>query len=279
MKNQEQTQFQGALILSTLLHLFIVGLFYFGLPFVFEQLPEEKEVMTFEVVSISEITNIKTENQSKQEEKIAKKSKQVKSAKPTPKEKTPPTKKPVKKEETKKKKEVVPVKKKEKPKKTPPKKKEIQKVVEDPMDSILKNLEKESKGADAKTPTKSHEAQKQGIKTSRGAEYDEESPLSITEKLLVKGQIEKNWRPPVGSESLAEVRVLLHMTLEKNGEIKTVTVKNIICPSNSNTTCKLTAESVIRAVRKSSPIENLPPERYNTLRTFDLIFDPSLIAQ
>jgi len=167
MKKKEHTQFKGALILSTLLHLFIVGLFYFGLPFVFEQLPEEQDVLTFEVVSIREITNIKTENQSKQEEKIAEKSKQVKSAPPTPKEKTPPPKKPVKKQETKKKKEIIPVKKKEPPKKTPPKKKEVQKIAEDHMDSIYNNLDEESKGTDAKKPKKSHEAHKQGNKNAQ----------------------------------------------------------------------------------------------------------------
>lgn len=279
MKNQEKKQFQGALILSTLLHFIIVGLFYFGLPSAFEKFPEEQDVLTFEVVPISAIANIKTENKSKQKEKIAKKSKQVKTSKQAPKKKAPPPKKLVKKKKPQKKKEIVPVKKKEKPKKPPPKKEEVQKQEDDPMESILKNLEKESKGTEAKTPTKSHEAKEQSNKTARGAEYDEDSPLSITEKLLVKGQIEKNWRPPVGLEKLEEVRVLLHMTLEKNGEIKDVIVKRIICPLNSDNTCKLTAESAIRAVRQSSPIENLPLDRYDIWKEFDLIFDPSLIAQ
>ncbi|CAN0605486.1 unnamed protein product, partial [Ectocarpus sp. 12 AP-2014] len=101
----------------------------------------------------------------------------------------------------------------------------------------------------------------------------------ITEKLLVKGTIEKNWRPPVGLENLSEVRVLLHMTLEKSGEISNVIVKSIICPLNSDNTCNLTAESAIRAVKQSSPIENLPPERYDVWKEMDLIFNPSHIAQ
>ncbi len=278
MKKQEKKKFQGALILSTLLHLFIVGLFYFGLPFAFEKLPEEKDVLTFEIVPISEIANIKTENKSKQEAKIAKKSKQVKTSKPKQKKIPTPPQKKIEKKPTPKKKEIVPNKKKAKVKKKPPKKK-AQQNNDDPMESILKNLEKESKGTNAKTPTRSQDIQKQGNKTARGADYDEESPLSITEKLLVKGQIEKNWRPPVGAEKLAEVRVLLHMTLEKSGEIKNVVIKNIICPLNSNTTCKLTAESAIRAVRKSSPIENLPSDRYDIWKEFNLIFDPSQLAQ
>lgn len=280
MKTQEKKQFQGALILSTLLHIIIVGLFYFGLPSVFEKLPQEKDVLTFEVVTVSAIANIKTENQSKQKEKIAEKSKEIKTSKPVPKKQDPLQKKPIeKKENPKKEKEVIPTKEKAKPKKTPPKKTEVQKQEEDPMDSILKNLEKESKGTEAKTPTKSQESKELSNKTARGAEYNEDSPLSITEKLLIKGIIEKNWRPPVGLENLSEVRVLLHMTLEKSGEINNVIVKSIICPLNSDNTCNLTAESAIRAVRQSSPIENLPLDRYDVWKEFDLIFDPSNISQ
>jgi hypothetical protein len=69
------------------------------------------------------------------------------------------------------------------------------------------------------------------------------------------------------------------MTLEKSGEISNVIVKSIICPLNSDNTCNLTAESSIRAVKQSSPIENLPPERYDVWKEMDLIFNPSHIAQ
>lgn len=279
MKKQEKKRFQGALILSTLLHFIIVGLFYFRLPSAFEQLPEEKDALTFEVVPVSAIANIKTENKSTQKEKIVKKAKGIKASKPVPKKQDTSPKKIIKKEEPKKKKEIVPAEEEAKPKKAPTKKVEVQEQEEDRMDAILKNLKKESKGNAVKTPTKSQEAKEQSNKTARGAEYDEESPLSITEKLLVKGTIEKNWRPPIGLENLSEVRVLLHMTLEKSGEISNVIVKSIICPLNSDNTCNLTAESAIRAVKQSSHIKNLPPERYDAWKEIDLIFNPSHIAQ
>lgn len=279
MKNQEQKQFQGALILSTLLHLFIAGLFYFALPFVFEQLPEEKDVLTFEVVSINEITNIKTENESKQDEKLAKKSKQVKSAKPIPKEKTPPPEKPVKKEEPEKKKEIVPVKKKEKPKKTPPKKKEVQKNKEDPMDSILKNLEKESKGTEAKTPTKSHEAKKQGTKTARGSEYDEESPLSITEEIYIKRLVNSNWRRPVGLEYSEGINLKVYLKLDKTGKIIKAGVGDTTCPAHYSNLCVLLKESVLRAVKKIDTVENLSSDRYNTWKEFTFNFDSEFFNQ
>jgi outer membrane biosynthesis protein TonB len=129
MKNQEKKEFQGALILSSILHLTIVGFFHFGFPSIFEHLPEEQNVLTFEIVQLSELTNIKTENKSKQKSKIEKKSKQVKAAEPVPKKEVTTPEKPVEKkiEKSKKKKEIVPVKKKKKPK--PKKKKKVQKKV------------------------------------------------------------------------------------------------------------------------------------------------------
>ena len=142
-----------------------MGLFYFGLPSVFEKLPEEKDVLTFEVVPVSAIANIKTENKSTQKEKIAEKSKEIKASKPVPKKQATPPKKIIEKEEPKKEKEIVPAKEKAKPKKAPPKKVEVQEQEEDRMDAILKNLEKESKGNAVKTPTKSQEAKEQSNKT------------------------------------------------------------------------------------------------------------------
>ena len=60
MKKDAQKQFRGALILSVLLHFIIVGSFYFKLPSAFEKLPEEKEILTFEIVQVKEVSNIKT---------------------------------------------------------------------------------------------------------------------------------------------------------------------------------------------------------------------------
>lgn len=272
MKNKEKKQFQGALILSTLLHFIIVGLFYFGLPSAFEKLPEEKDVLTFEVVPVSAIANIKTESKSKQKEKIAKKSKQVKKAKPTPKKKTPTPKKPVKKDETKKKKEIVPVKSKEKPKKMPPKKEETKKQDDDPMESILKNLEKESKGTEAKTPTKSQEAKEQSNKTAKGSDYNEEYPLSITEELYIKRLINAVWRRPAGIEYSNGINLKLRLKLDKTGKIVDHSI-NTTCPPNLKTLCNLLEDSALRAIKEVDTIENLSPDRYNIWKEFTLNFD------
>lgn len=112
-------------------------------------------------------------------------------------------------------------------------------------------------------------------KFSTSEVYDEYSPLSITEKMMIKRQIEKNWSPPVGLDSARDIRILLHLKLNKDGSVKNLDVKNVICPKKNISVCKLVAESAIRATRKASPIENLLPERYDIWGEFDIDFDPS----
>lgn len=275
MKIQEKKQFQGALILSALLHIIIVGLFYFGLPNAFEKLPEEKEALTFEVIPVSAIANIKTENKSKQKEKIAEKSKQVKTSKPAPKKQDPLPKKPIeKKESPKKEKEIIPAKEKAKPKKISPKKTEVQKQEEDSIDSILKNIDIESEGTDAKTPTKSHEAKEQSNKTARGSEYDEELSLSISEELHIKKLIKDNWQPPLEYEYSQGINLQIHLELDKTGKIVNYYPKGKTCPPNSSNLCALLEESVIRAIKKLGTIDKFFPERYNAWKEFTLNFDP-----
>jgi outer membrane biosynthesis protein TonB len=273
MNIQEKKQFQGALILSTLLHFIIVGLFYFGLPSVFEKLPEEKDVLTFEVVPVSAIANIKTENKSTQKEKIAEKSKEIKASKPFPKKQATPPKKIIEKEEPKKEKEIVPAKEKAKPKKAPPKKVEVQEQEEDPWDSIYKNIDKKSEGTEAKTPTKSHEAKEQSNKTARGAEYNEEYPLSETEKSYITKIIKKHWRQPTGSE-FTDIKIKIEMTLEKNGKIISSKVTEEQSSNEYAKLRKLAIENMERALKQIDTIEGLSSERYNHWKTLILYIDP-----
>lgn len=111
------------------------------------------------------------------------------------------------------------------------------------------------------------------------SQVHDQSPLSFTEQLVVKELIEKNWRPPMGLAKLSEVRVLLHIELKQNGEIKNIIVNDVICPLDAHSTCKLIEESAVRAINRSSPIVGLPIDRYNVWKEFDLVFDPSFIVQ
>lgn len=89
MNGQDNKKFRGALSISGILHLILMILFFFGSPLMFEKLPDQPEVMTFEVVSISEINNIKTEDIVAKKEITPEKSIEVKKAATTKKIETP----------------------------------------------------------------------------------------------------------------------------------------------------------------------------------------------
>lgn len=307
MSRLENKHFTNALYVSAFLHVVAISVFYLGVPTFRDNLPNEQEVFTFEVLPASAISNIKTQQQ-KKKGRVEKKAKEIKQSKaPT---KTPPaTKKedsktpakkekietpkkienkakdaPAKKQPQKPKKQEVTKKsetkkiEKDTPKKEAPKKVKQQ---EDPIDSLLKNLEEASVGETSKSQFRAVDVSDlDDSKFSRGQMYDENSPLSVTEKIIIKRQIEANWQPPIGLEDLENMRILLYIKLKEDGSVSDLDIKNVVCPTGSAiSACRVFAESVVRAVKKSNPLENLLPERYDIWKEFELHFDPSQIAQ
>ncbi len=279
MDNQEGKKFQGAVALSVLVHLVFIGLFFFGMPSLFQKLPEEPDAFTFEVLPMSAITNIKNERKSSAKVKEAKKSKEVKKSKPKAKPKPAPKPKEVVKDKSKKKVEKVPTKKKKAPaKKQKEKLKAKPKPEEDAIASILKNLEKDSEGTDAKAVTKKNSEVK-GDKYSRGKNYNEDAPLSISENLYIRNQIERHWRKPAESLISQGIRVVMEIELTKDASVTKIKIIKVFCPSGSDVTCNLVKDSAIRAVYKASPFEKLQTERYNSWKTLSLTIDPNNMGQ
>lgn len=284
MTSQESKKFQGAVILSSLLHLILIAVFFFGFPSFFEKLPKEKDALTFEILPLSEIVNIKNESKSAKLAKEAKKSRLIKKTKietkPEPKTETPtPQKKEIEKKIPKeaviKEKVPTPPKAKKPVQKPKEKPKSVTRKDEDAIDAILKNLEQESEGSEAKISPKSFSRQKAGDKYSRGMDYDENAPLSITENLIIKQQIKKHWREPVGAQNLEAVKVVMIVHVEENGTIEENPVIKVVCPPNSGTTCTLVEESTRRAIKQASPLENLSPNRYDSWKKLKIEFSPS----
>ncbi len=306
MKEQEDKKFQRAIIVSAILHLVLLGVFFLGFPSMVEKLPEEQDVMTFEILPMSEITNIKTENIvakkaiEPEKSKEVKKSATAKKQDPTPAEAKPEEKKePLKEEETPKDAEKIPEKeqikkkekkkepekkvepKKEEPKKETPKPKAKPKVApkeDDSIDSILKNLEDESIGTDSKALKKSNAEQAEGTKKAKGMEYNEEYPLSIAEYLYISKKINDNWRRTAGLD-LKGITIKIHMLLEMNGELKEA-AKVIVNNCQLGTSiCKLVEDSMLRAIEEASPFENLTIDRYDVWHENTIVFNPDDIDQ
>lgn len=317
MNNKEDPYFRIALRISIILHILILATFYFGLPNFFDKLPEE-QIITFEMVPASAINNIKTQEEKKKgkEEQKAKKIKQSKAVekepdvKPDKEEKQPekttpektksepkpaeeptpakeaesevklPKEEPKKKEPEKKKEDKVKDKKPDNKKKKEDKDKKVKKQNTDPLDTLLKNLEDASSGTTADSAFRAIEnTDLDDNKFAKGSSYDENSPLSITEKMLIMRQIEENWRPPVGAQDLENVKVLLHISLNEDASVREVVIKSVQCPTGAKSTCQLAAESAERAVWQADPFKGLSTERYDTWKEFDLNFDPSSLSQ
>ncbi len=278
MKEQEQKQWQGALVSSALLHIVLILIFLFGLPSVFQP-PKLEDPIVFEVLTVKDLVNIKNASKTPQEIKeLSKTSREVKKSqiKAAPKEqpaKDTKTTKAVTKKQTPKKQP-----KREQKKKQTSAPKVVPQKNDDVIDSILKNLEKESEGTNAKTSVRNNVAQQKADKYSKSSSYNEANPLSITEELLIKGQIQKHWHE-LGAPNIEGIHIIFHVIMEKNGIITDVIVKKKICPHGTETACNIVADSALRSVRKASPLEGLAADRYDVWREFDLDFDASLFAE
>lgn len=289
MKTQEEKDFQRDLIISLVLHLVFVVIFVYGIPTLFKKPAEEHQVITFEMLTVSDIVNVRNQDIKKPEPKEVQESKKIEKSATKNKEEVKETKEPPleKTEPSKKESEILPEKKEEKKEKVAPKKEEPQKKVtppkkekelakkpikkqEDVIDSILQNLEKESDGEKKNSLNRTTSSQENEGKFARG-NHDEDSPLSITEINKIKQQINENWNKPAGIEN---IKVTLSLKLDKDGTVIEVKIKD--SPSTGNKQLQdLVNEGALRAAKKASPIKNLRPDRYDVWKEFDLNFDLS----
>lgn len=278
MNYHENKKWYNDLIISGVLHLVLCLVLLFGNSYFFSKKSLEDDIMVFEVLPIGAIVNVKTESKIEQKEQKAENAKQVKKTytKATNTEQKPVEN--VKKDE--KKTEDKPSVKNVKPKpqkdqKTAPKQNPQKKKKDDSdIDELLKNLDEESKGKDSKKANSAQEAQKASDKSVRGTNYDENMPISTTELQLIKSQIYKHWRVPVGAKDLEKTELLVYIAFEKDGTVKDAIIKNTVCPIGASVTCRLLEDTALRAVKMASPIENLPPIRYDVWKEVQVIFDP-----
>ncbi|WP_367364347.1 cell envelope integrity protein TolA [Candidatus Tisiphia endosymbiont of Nedyus quadrimaculatus] len=143
------------------------------------------------------------------------------------------------------------------------------------LDSLLKNLEQSSEGSSAKSNKQARSKENKETQESKGP-YDDTLPLSISEISLIKQQIERVWNKPIGIQNLEQLRVTLYIALNQDGSVKEVKVKETICPNITKIACDALSNSAMRAVWQASPINNLDPQRYNSWKEFNFLFDPSM---
>lgn len=312
MNNKDS--FFSFVCVSVVLHLLMGYLFLFGIPSLFNRLPEE-QVITFELLPVDKISNVPARKVQKQEEIVnedAKASKQSKARpieeenltkpelKTEPKaeqpkvepEKIKPKETEVKKskEDIKPKENLKPEEKKAskikeqkpksdvKPQKTPdqkPKTKDVKKKKKD--SNLLDSILKDLEASSEGHNAKSSKHNR-GEKTDNNIEsqgkYNEDLELSISEADLIKQQIDRHWWRPTGVD-LTGVKIILYIVFDKDGTVLQVKVKDKICNSLPDSTCRALADSATRAVLNASPIQNLDPKRYEIWKEVEeLVFSP-----
>lgn len=297
--NNGEDGFGIFIIISVALHSFVFILFTYGLPSIFTPLPEP-QVVTFEILPVDAISNVKTQKiqQEKEiEEQSAKKIQKTKQEEaPDPKkednakaeenrqeskrdfdEKKPDDKRELvsmksaedKKKEEKKKSDKAQEKQVKDDKK--PKKKKLP--TEKEMDALLKTLEKASEGNEEKSAKRAMSSKSDAKQDSMG-QYNEDKPLSISEEQAIRQQIERNWNVPSGVQNAGDIIITLYIALKVDGTVDQVKLVESRCPGGMETVCRAATDSAIRAVRQASPLQNLSSVRYDSWKEVQLSFDP-----
>lgn len=103
--------------------------------------------------------------------------------------------------------------------------------------------------------------------------------LSASEIDNVRGQIQGNWSMVSGLTGVADVRVVIRVELDQSGNI--VGQPEITATGGPEGTRRAVESSTRRALLRSAPLKNLPPEKYEGEKgwnTLVLNFDPSEFA-
>jgi outer membrane biosynthesis protein TonB len=277
---------------SLILHALLILLMIFGLPHLFKPEPPKEMAISVELLPIKDISNVKTKKKPIEEKKddtpdeakTIVKASNVMPEEPKPekkdlpkKEEQPqptPNKKEEKKEEIKEAKKEE--KKKEEKKKDEPKKEEKKKEKKqnfDP-DALLKSLEDSAdKKTDKATKNKTQAKKEEESKEEAKGTFDPNMELSISEEDFIKQQIYKYWNYPAGAKDAGKLTVLLLIDINTDG---TVTNVEIIGGEKGDNPVVYQAvmDSAVRAVKRASPLKNLPTDKYSNWKHLELLFNP-----
>jgi outer membrane biosynthesis protein TonB len=293
------------ILYSTILHIILITIIYLGLPDI-----KNKDIqditISIDLLDIGQITNIKSQKQQdetkekdnklsnrdvpkssqKQENKI-----QDDELKDKPKEKedkiltknTPSNDNKEKvnvnvnekpKEQLKEKEETKKLENKQiENKKTDKKNNEDKKNQSNELDSMLKTLEEyKEKNTDEKV--KSQKTSSEQKQSASSGKYNENLPLSISEKDNIGNQIYKSWYFQAGTKDSKDMFVVLKILIDIGGNVTDIEIIDIAKYNKGSNYYKIFVDSAIRAVKKASPFTNLSADRYNAWRELELNFDP-----
>ncbi len=278
-----------AMVVSLILHLGLAALLLWGLPSFYPPKELQENINVVEILTVSDITNVR----------VAK----PKAPKPVENTKKPsaaaePKKalaEPVREQAPKVKIKPRPIQKKDieplpeaitKPEETPkPEEKKEEEVVvrkeepqEDAFASVLKSVEEMQADEKDETPVESKFDEVEDFLSKASKErYQPGIPLSLSERDAVRQQIMRNWTVLGGARDAASTQVKLEISLARDGTVTNVEIVDTRRYNNDGY-FRAMADSAVRAVQKSSPLQHLPAEKYDGEKGWqrmELNFDPS----
>lgn len=151
----------------------------------------------------------------------------------------------------------------------PEKKKEEPKV--DQLAQILKDVEKLKEEEPATRRERTQEPPRAQQQTSLSS-----LPMSLSEIDAVKQQIWPCWSPPVGAPQAEKLAVKIKLYLNQDGSLQRAQFVDGL-RIGGDRFYRIAAEAAMRAVRRCTPLQRLPPKKYSEWREMTLNFDPSEI--
>lgn len=142
----------------------------------------------------------------------------------------------------------------------------------DRLDSILKNVERDLKPRETQNAEAEKEPPPEEDRKPRVRRTEVSEKLTGSQLDAIRRQIERCWNPPVGARDAENLVVELRVQLRRDGTVQQARI--ISTERMSDPFYRSAAESALRAVRICSPLENLPPEKYEAWRDMRLTFDP-----
>ena len=101
------------------------------------------------------------------------------------------------------------------------------------------------------------------------------APLSLSVIDAIRRQVEENWNVPVGAREARELTVEIHIVLLPDGTVRAAEIADTARLIRSGEEFfRAMAESAVRAVWRASPLQNLPPGKYDQWREITFTFRP-----
>jgi outer membrane biosynthesis protein TonB len=140
--------------------------------------------------------------------------------------------------------------------------------------SVLKSLQEGGQKA-VKKQQNLKDLMDNAIRGDTTEDYKEANNLSMSEISLIRSQISRAWRVTAfsGGKDNRQLKVVIKLNLDKDGSIIELQVERKSPRGVQPQAYKAFVDSVIRAIHSASPLQNLPPDKYDTWEEMELIFD------